>query len=98
MALIPPTSGDTEPLPTLVFRDFVPASARWYTMIAGPNPGVFQGLQNIPNRAVSNAVIGRHGSEEEARKIFNEALDNGAVRRISDGSTVVLTRADVYGA
>lgn len=86
-------------------------------MIAGPNPGVYQGLyvpviyflssssnrfdllsQNLPNTSVSNVSYGRHGSEEEARQALNNALDKGTIKWISDGTTVVLTRADVYSA
>ncbi|KDR65897.1 hypothetical protein GALMADRAFT_148282 [Galerina marginata CBS 339.88] len=82
------------------YHEYVPASERWYSILVGHEPGVYRGpVQALEPVCGPHARIIRHHSEEEAVRIFEEALFAGSVRRYIVPAPIdeVLSPADFTG-
>ncbi|KDR76768.1 hypothetical protein GALMADRAFT_139650 [Galerina marginata CBS 339.88] len=74
---------DDDDVITGTFHPFVPASERWYVVVIGPAPGVYQGAtQALAHAGGPNGRFTRHASLAESIRVFEIALLAGEVRRV----------------
>ncbi|KJA14039.1 hypothetical protein HYPSUDRAFT_209058 [Hypholoma sublateritium FD-334 SS-4] len=88
-------NGDTAPISGPAFHEFVAPHQRWYAMFAGTHPGVYQGIENVPNRLESKAITIRFNSEDDAQYHFHQAVESGKVTIITNGEERVFTIDDM---
>ncbi|PPQ88158.1 hypothetical protein CVT26_012707, partial [Gymnopilus dilepis] len=69
---------------------------RWYAVVVGRDPGVFNGSSSITSNVqrIPGAQVVKCISEAEARQIFETALDAGQVEKVE----LVLNRSTLSRA
>ncbi|KAG6914736.1 hypothetical protein DXG01_015686 [Tephrocybe rancida] len=79
------SSADTlVPIQAFSPADYVPGEQRWYAIIVGRNPGVYQGSHHVPPNTnnIPGYVVQRHNTEALAREAYDTALDRQEVIKV----------------